>query len=361
MITGTVSLYEWLSACIVGFVALTINLYMLKMECKKRKSIDNAQFTTKSSQINSLLCMICGVIHSFSIFTAYFDGFCFFSPNVYASSIGIQAAFMGFYQLDRLSYCFSQSQVYSNKGYPKSVFIVMNGFGVIFVILMLIWPWLFQGPSRNCYIDNTLTFHYTIDIKDRIIHHRGGSSDSFYWSFITAGFYAWDLITLLLYVNKVILFRKYKDTNIDIHRRIMSILYKVLILTELYAVFAIGNVVLLLVDGYHENAFVDYVVYPLSIELLCISMCYSMYLMQNHNNKEYVVFIRYICCCCQGFVSRDLLLYNLDNQMEKNSAETKDGSRDSTLYETHDISSKHGRIQAKPFEMSVDTVTSAHL
>lgn len=50
---------------------------------------------------------------------------CKYSVFIAEFFMGLQVVFMGLYQLSRLHYCFTSSQLHSKKGYPKYAFFIM--------------------------------------------------------------------------------------------------------------------------------------------------------------------------------------------------------------------------------------------
>lgn len=106
---------RWIPLSVAGFIGLIINSMILKWEYQTRTSTSTI-FTSKSARIYSMGCLIFGVIHSFTACTQFFDGFCFINDRLWSVMLSIQGIFLGYYQLTRLQYCFSQSNVYSNKG-----------------------------------------------------------------------------------------------------------------------------------------------------------------------------------------------------------------------------------------------------
>eukprot|EP01084_Bolivina_argentea_P177549 307014_1 len=108
---------QWVFITLTYFLTMIINVYILKKEWKKRQAKETP-FITKSLQISSLLTIIFSVLPYFWGFLLYFNGFCYFA-NQMSVSLYLQFNFMGLYQISRLHYCFAQSQVHSNKGYPN--------------------------------------------------------------------------------------------------------------------------------------------------------------------------------------------------------------------------------------------------
>ena len=169
--------FGWLTLiinCGTGFVTAVVNAVILRKEINTRKS-NNVVFTTNNSKNFSLLSIICGVI--FGIFQAVspFDGVCHISLAIDYVAWFLQGIFMGLYQLDRLHYCFAQNQVYSTKGYPGWLFIIMITFAVIISVIWIIVCFYVYGYNiASCeptmpgihfhyrYEDFSATLHYVI-------------------------------------------------------------------------------------------------------------------------------------------------------------------------------------------------------
>ena len=335
---------KWIPWSIIAFICFIINLIIVRHEYIKRKS-NIASFTTKSDKYNSMLCIIFGIIYCFVSFTSYFDGFCYFSYNTSLSFLSIQGGFMGFYQISRLKYCFANDQVYSNKGYPNWLFTIMYISGVIIIAFIIIDPWIAKIPI-HCGIDEEWNYQDAVAINDKYTYRI---------PFQIGSFWAWDLFTLSLYITKVISFRKYKVINKNVHQRIMMILWKIIILTGLYQITFIFTIITMIISSY---IFVENLIFLILSQLfghgISVTVSYSMYLMQNHNHPKYEAFLRRyrLCFCCQGLIYQD----DIQNDQKKNESD-KEEPKDSTLYETHDISTKHGRIETRDIDtMSVETI-----
>ena len=123
---------KWILICLVALVVAIINGIILKSEYKKHR-LNKTSYTTKYLQYSCFGCLICGVIHPLINCLRFVNGFCYILTNTKSLFLFMQGTFMGFYQLARLHYCFSQSQVYSSKGYPRCLFIIMIIIGALFI------------------------------------------------------------------------------------------------------------------------------------------------------------------------------------------------------------------------------------
>ena len=136
---------------------------------------------------------------------------------------------MGFNQISRLYYCFSQSQVHSTKGYPNWLFFLVIFVGCYLVITVAVFPWLWVDVLCRHQDDNQNYDYIAPATRD----DAPTMSTWIKWRNITMVVYlSWDLTTSFLYVYKVLSFRKYKEQNENIHHRIMFILKQVVILTN---------------------------------------------------------------------------------------------------------------------------------
>ena len=140
---------------------------------------------------------------------------------------------MGFYQLSRLYYCFSNQQIHSNKGYPKCLFIIMYAMGIMVGIGVVFSAKMWEGSNffrTDCAINHDLVYHYQhVDILS--IDQKLAVPSVLTTAFLLT---VWDFSMLILYIHKIKGFRRFKEEQPDIFKRIMSILHKIFILTISY-------------------------------------------------------------------------------------------------------------------------------
>ena len=148
-----------LSYTVIGLFIFIINGYILHKEWIKRKS-KKIKFTNKYLQIFSLTSMISGVLYGFFFFVTHFNGLCHFASSIRISCLSFQGLFMGFYQLSRLYYCFSQTKVYSNKGYPNLLFSIMYIIGILLLLTGILSGWVGYIIIRKCGINNKFEYRY---------------------------------------------------------------------------------------------------------------------------------------------------------------------------------------------------------
>ena len=306
----------WIMSTISGAIGTILSAYILRKEYKTRSKSVDITFSTKQSQYYSIISMTCGLLYGMSKIGMQLPYLCHFSWAIVRISWVGQAIFMGFYQLDRLSYCFAQHRVYSSKGYPKWLFMVMNIFGVMLFVVLIILS----------------IISYVYDIK-----HCGlrinGDWDWFYvsranWQLVLRvplvmlyGLYSfWDLLTLILYSSKVYImtFRKYQNEK-KVYNRIMLILNRLLIFTILYQIFFLSQAIfeyfarVSTLAAQYESLMTQ--LYFCIGAIVSISWSLSMYLMQEHNTKSYKKFLYLLdalkldyifCFCCKSWIKAEI-------------------------------------------------------
>eukprot|EP01084_Bolivina_argentea_P278412 475611_1 len=305
---STIQPIEWIIVSFMALTATVTNCIILRKELKKLRS-EHVNYTTKWLKLFSLLTMICGIVYTFINFVRYFPIFCQFAAPSSYFMIANQGVFMNFYQISRIYYCFSQSKVYSKKGYPNYLFVIMYSIGVL-IIISTFYPYFFTLWNTKCGINNKYEyFPEESDIRENPLVAI--------WANITQFIYIiWDIITLLLYVVKVCSFKQYQSADVIVYNRIMSILKRVLILTACYEI----STVLSISIGIIRDAFInDYAmvitrcIYRSAFFFNSVVFNFSMYMMQQHNDDEYYKFLQilhklrvhYICCCCRSEMEKE--------------------------------------------------------
>ena len=241
-----VSASYWMSFSALQILLVFISLLILRHEWKKRKEID-VKFTTKSLRLTSITCIIFGLVSNISFFFLWFDGLCIFTGWLANVSMYIQFLSMGFYQLSRLYYSFANDQIHSDKGYPKWIFITMIMFGIVIFIIYSI-SLMFDDPTglnAECGINSKYEYQY-FPINNN--HQRL----TLFGQFLSLlAYVVWDLITLSLYMVKIKVFNKYEKSEPIVYKRILSILYKIAIITLYYDIsLLIGTVLTFIVHGF---------------------------------------------------------------------------------------------------------------
>ena len=175
-----------------------------------------------------------------------------------------------------------------------------------------------------------------------------------------AVFIIWDITTLILYIAKLCKFLKVihgiDDNKLKIGNRIKSILFRIIVCTLLYESGFVFSVFYVAIgEELIQNESVYRVFGHFALSMVIIIVSYSMFLMQEHNHKEYrnLLKILYPICCCKTLMMTELeevknLEITLDNNKDVNATEN-------TIDTTgNDISADHGKVQHNP-QMSVDS------
>eukprot|EP01084_Bolivina_argentea_P254968 428753_1 len=102
---------------------------------------------------------------------------------------------MGFYQLSRLSYCFSKTEMY-----PNNIFITMYSIGVILILISLVYPLLDGLIPTHCGIDQTYNYYvkyldFDLQPVKKILRVN--------FVLLMFVYLLWDITTLLLYTFKI--------------------------------------------------------------------------------------------------------------------------------------------------------------
>ena len=260
---------------------------------------------------------------------------------------------MGLYQLARLHYCFSNEQMQSatvNFGYPKLLFILMYLIGFIAGInLISSYPFIDGASFFNfkCGYNNTLTFYsQPLVIKP--------SKAAIYWVYVTAIVTAsWDICTLFLYLCKIRVLRRYKDAKSERgsgdHRwgRIVKILYRIIILTLFYQFTEIFVLLInIMLQIYHgDDTIIMKIAEDAVAAFVSLSFSTSMYLMMEHNGKQYRKFLKiiyqlklhWICCKWRYIIPNQL------QQLDKDVQKAIDASTQTT---TNDVTGNADTVES---------------
>ena len=213
---------------------------------------------------------------------------------------------MGSYQLSRLYYCFSTNKVYSNKGYSNKLFIIMTIIAII-IIISIPLTCIFSETCRlrsKCGLNDEGDFIYT-QLNISVLQNDYG------WSILAAATYwFWDIATLLLYAFKIRSFSSYKKTEPIVYKRILSILYKIFIMTLFYEIITLISITFIwsMEPMVKHIIWMKHLIIMTMMNLITVSFSFAMYLMMPHNDREYMIFLKsvywlklnYVFCCCCG-------------------------------------------------------------
>lgn len=350
----------WISINIImGIIVLIINWRLLKKELSEIRS---DKFTLKYLQWTSLLSISCGTVFAFFIIVQPFPIFCYISIQLQTTALINQLLFLGFYQLFRLYYCFAQSQVHLNKGYPNWLFLIMSIIGVILMINSMIFPWFYFPFIHQCGI-------HQHDYKSYIVYSNlistSIANNWFILSFMC--YLLWDLASLILYLLKIRSFRKYQENN-AIYQRILNIMYRVLILTLFYEIVGTGIISLcnVVISPFIESDADIRNKDNIQALIASVIYSYSVFLMSEHNTEYYIKYLKsiivkyvfcYFCCCRSRIILQiDYFEKNIqdDKVNDKSNEKDKKHHDDDTMFETHDIDQSMDRVKSGN-ELSVET------
>ena len=370
--------YYWITLSVIYLLFCFTNLLILKSEYHQRND-SSITFTTKWLKIFSMSCIICGFINPVFSLLGFVPYVCVLSEFINILATILEPLFMGYYQLSRLYYCFSNNQIHSNKGYPKCLFIYMYIFGV-FLGVNTIPTMLFNDTQvliiSSCGYDDNYNFYFQPTSNMPSLSPFAG----LWFLVIIILFVFWDLSTLFLYIWKIRSFLKVspnhndsnkKDKNeVIIHKRIMQILYKISILTIFYElvilILMLTFIFVLIALSLGELANLlssDFLrIYGIFMFKLCLfAINYSMYLMMDHNKDKYFRFLtriytlrlNYLCCCCRGMVEKQLAVFdkNMNGMTEVIASDTANKKRNEESQTN--ISIHDQKIDTNGVELSV--------
>ena len=265
------------------------------MEIKKNKSQTDSisNDSQKWFYFASNTTFITLIPMAFSNFIITFPVMCKYFFTLHVASHYVSRISLTYYQIVRLQYCFSSSQVHSTKyGYSKWIFIGLYIWGIIVTISILIMSIPILVPSAigeyGCIIDASFS-NSDFTLRNVVI-------------FID--YAVWDLCVLMLYIYKV--FQIYTNTNFsddNIYKKIKYILYKITILTLIYEIFGTSFLVsLIFFQDKHSTQF--YIMYPIIYAFIVIEILLTagvLYLMIEHNDQQYQKLMR-MCCGYRGWM-----------------------------------------------------------
>ena len=232
---------------------------------------------------------------------------------------------IAFFQLSRLYYIFGDSRLINNnskiKPYPNCLFIVTFIYGIGIIIYFSIIPWI------NFTIDSTFSGASVASDADQHVHDILGNecTSSPEMDAIFIFYVAWsiwfivglDWFILSLYFAKLCQFYKISkftdNQNVNqnmkvLYNRISYILRKIVCLTILYEIVAIGMGIFRAYTHYNGNHY-GFIIVHTTIALERIILCFVVVLMVEHNDNLYKKLmngISYLCClkCIKTFNCR---------------------------------------------------------
>ena len=330
---------------ILTVLGIIVTGIILIYEIKQRKKA-SVTFTSRWMKYFSISCMIFGVVCTSSELILFIpsNGTWIYSGIIANSAWVIQMLSMSLYQLSRLYYCFANDEIYSQKGYPKCLFIIMYIFGIIFAVSWIIVQatYLILDEAQIISMDN-----YPLSII-------------LIWNLPRILFILWDVLILILYSAKITAFARYKHVEEEVYNRIMYILHKITILTLYYYAAGFSRCLYILLK-FERTDFLSFsVVFSL-----------SMLLMMDHNEKLYVKFLRIVryifcycwcfccCCCCITMVSAQLQQLQKHNEKDNNGGDTNvQDKSDQNQCDTKTETINDQRTIQNGKEMCIVTVTN---
>lgn len=201
--------HEWISGICIAVICLIISGSLLQSELRQRRS-QTTTFTSRFLQIFSAATLWTGVIVTLLLVLKFVPGFCFMERTAPFIAITTQFMLMGFYQLSKLYYCFSNNQIHARNGYSLWIFIVMITFGIMLNLSMfLLFTISWQFPTR-CGYKSDFTFFSectppSVLFNGNWAHDPHLGNIRYFWFYPTmiCGLF-WDISTLLLYLYKII-------------------------------------------------------------------------------------------------------------------------------------------------------------
>ena len=350
---------HWIPLIILNVIYMIIAFRILFSEIRTRKQ-PSVTFTTGQFKIWSIMCITSSFTQLFCALLTPFNVLCTFAEFLNWTSLVTTGLSMGFYQLWRLHYCFANSQIHSDKGYPKWLFHCMYIIGILVAIGNIVAMDMVQNYglfNSKCGINDKFEYYaHPID-------HANADSNSGLYPLITLlAFLAWDLFTLCLYIFKIRTFKMYKDKDPSVYKRIQSILQKIFILTTFYQIIGVCFVMmigLLMIMSGVIGIDIYSILSQSIMGLMSLTMSISMYLMMDHNIKKYQQFLKivrrlklnYLCCGWRYFVLEQL--HDLDENRQMVENEMNVSNADSQL-ETRNQSEMNHKIEM--IETSLPTI-----
>ena len=347
-------------ALLCGLSSIVLNFIILRQEIIARRNASiKTKFTTRSLKYYSVLCIITGFLSPVFMTTSFIPIMCMFSGLLWSICAILQTLFMGLYQLSRLKYCFANSQIHSDKGYPKVLFVTMYVIGILAGSSLIVEAILTDHEDpvfySKCKYDSDFYFYlYPVDIKSVSLN----STIANIWVIVSVIVYLfWDMVILFLFIRKIQMFKNYISTRGQsqkeqklVEQRVLNILHKICIMTIFYQI--IGWIILIIATPF------GWIVLN-QVTTLAINI--AMYLMMDYNGKSYRKFLQLIkrtkfdiiCyCCCRYMITQQLD----DLSWEQDSAAVDATKQESSPWETRGITIHNHHIDTNGNEGSINTV-----
>ena len=201
------------------------------------------------------------------------------------------------YQIIRLQYIFSASQIHSHTyAIPDSVFIFLYFNLIILFIAMYVFSFWTTMVNPSGSVGCTLDFKLTMDV------HTIMAITGISW------YYILDWMVLYLYI--------YKNHQIQIHtsfkqkkiyQRIKFIIHRIIVLTIFYELKSLTAIFINFTTTPLKPASV---IAPIIVGIDTLLTVVIIYLMIEHNKKEYIKFLKVLrmnrlCYCCGPIVKQE--------------------------------------------------------
>jgi len=320
---------EWLISCGVALIFFLPTVYVLYIEISKRLMM-MTRFPTLGLRLWSLICMCLGPVFQLSVALLYPDGVChiaWFVANVAAIA---QPIAMGFYQISRLHFCFSNHRA---MGYPNWLMLSMYTVGGL-LLVNLVPIALSNAVLYNCgYATSESEFEVSIGAYNLLV-------------------LAWDAAILALYAYKIRalgleMSAKTSKTNETSSsprsrartktqmRRVREVLRRVCTVTVSYQLV---NAVLFGLNAAsyfacHSDECID-VSFNVLFLVMTATYTFSAFLMLPHNDAAYntylsaLRFTRLDCICCarRGSTTTTVALKGKTENINKEGGADGDGN-----------------------------------
>ena len=299
---------DWISRILIGFTSFVITGSLLHSEIRKRR-LSTTRFASGVLRLTSAGSLWCAPIASLLLVCSVIPGSCMFSWGGAIIALYTQLAFLTFYQLSRLYYCFSNRKLHGKHGYPTCLFLVMGIVGVIIWISGVMLKISVNTLPSKCGYRNDMFFYR---LRERSILFDGNTWEDkreILWNAVNGvSSLMWDLTTLLLYSYKIWKIRAVYNSKQDlIWDNLLFILHRIVIISVFYQGFSAfsGSLWtarnLLFASNEAVMNFVGEVV--IACWIMVFSFC--MFMMMDHNTKTYFHFLyllrrirlKYLCFC----------------------------------------------------------------
>ena len=222
-----------------------------------------------------------------------------------------------FYQIARLQYCFAQDQVHSKYGYSKIWFLLLYLIGILFSFILIIEAIRFlffreyhHDPNFGCVGEESWI--------GKLLYS------------VSFGCYAiWDWTVFICYIFKICQFyNKKQNVEESISMRIKFVVYKIAFLTLILELMSAITLSIYNTIFSMTIYWIFRLVLHTILTLENLVSVYMVYLMIDHNNEEYIKFVKMLdrmgmFFCCRSFVDISLSM-DVESQLSKHVSDQKE-------------------------------------